>query len=160
MYQWGLNFCPDYPHCEEPTSGLDYNEYFDCGDDDCNEVSEWGFVNEKGDFCEHYNDIDEYYLEFCEDSTIMLEFELDYCPNWVEDVYTCEESTSGVNYDDYFNCSTASSQYSCNDIDNWGSFYEKGDFCSYYTSIDEFWMELCDDEDFVEQKSLDYCPNF
>ena len=71
MNIWDLDFCPEYLACEESKLDIDFDDYFDCGIDSCNDIEEWGYFHEIGDFCYEYSGIDEYFLEYCEDEDNM-----------------------------------------------------------------------------------------
>jgi hypothetical protein len=58
----------EFEQGEASTSGVDYDDYFDCGNDNCNDINEWGYFYYDGDFCEYYDYVDEYFERpiYCE----------------------------------------------------------------------------------------------
>jgi hypothetical protein len=84
MFQWELDWCPEWVSCEESKLGVDFDDYFDCGEyNSCNDLDEWGYIDKSGDFCSHYSGIDDYFLEYCDDTDSMYANGYDYCPNWL-----------------------------------------------------------------------------
>lgn len=133
MYANGYDYCPNWVNqivytCDPSTSGIDFDKYFDCGTDSCNDIDSWGMFYSDGDFCEWYDSVDEFYFEYCDEWFYMTSLELDFCPDYVDIDPNCVNDDSS--HDSY------------------------GDTCSEWYDDSPSGCGLYDDSDFI---SSDQC---